>query len=142
MEKQIKKEDKIKKIISEKKIKVSHRFVSALSLVSILGFIGIVSYALFNFNLNNYVEALLMLTIGTGLILEANINSLKSINVEGLTKNNFTHLTTMIIGGIAVLAGIFSFPGIRIENPSFLAVKGIISIIAIIFIIIQTWVIE
>ena len=142
MEKQVKKDDKIKRFVSEKKIKVSHRFVTALSLVSILGFIGIVSYTLFGFDLNNYVEASLMFIIGVGLILEANLNTLKLIKIEGLTRNNFTHLTTIIIGAIAVLAGVFSFPGIRIETHSFLAIKGIISLIAIIFIIIQTWVVE
>ena len=41
-------------------------------------------------------------------------------------------------------AAIFSFPllKIQIENPSFFAIKGIISIIAIAIIIIQTWIIE
>ena len=52
------------------------------------------------------------------------------------------NLTTIIIGLIAIIAGIFSFPLIKIINPSFLAIKGIISIIAIAVIIIQTWIID
>jgi hypothetical protein len=48
----------------------------------------------------------------------------------------------LIVGGIAVIAGILSLPQINIQNPAFLAVKGIISILAIIFIILQTWVAE
>lgn len=124
-----------------RKIKLTHRFVTALSIVSILGFLGIVSETLFNHNLSGYVEAGLMLVIGVGMVLEANLGEIKTIR-QGLNSSNFTHLTTMIIGAIAVLAGIFSLPFIRVETPGFLAIKGIVSIIAIIVIIIQTWVMD
>ena len=123
------------------KAKVSQKFVTALAIVSILGFSGVVSQSFFNFDSSDYIESFLMLIIGTGLIIEAKIKKLKSLS-RGLTSNNITHLTTIIIGLIAIIAGIFSFPLIRIINPSFLAIKGIISIIAIAVIIIQTWIIE
>jgi len=109
--------------------------------VSILGFSGIVSQSFFDFNVNNYVESFLMLTIGIGLIVEAKIKKLKSLS-RGITSNNITHLTTVIIGLIAIIAGIFSFPLIKMTNPCFVAIKGIISIIAIAVIIIQTWIID
>ena len=125
----------------EGKVKVSQKFVSALAVVSILGFLGIVSQTIFEYDLSYYIESLLMLIIGAGLIVESKIRKLKSIE-KGITSNNLTHLTTVIIGGIAVIAGIFSFPPIRIVNPAFLAIKGIISIIAIIVIIVQTWAID
>ena len=128
-------------IPQDKQIKISQRFVTALSIVSILGFLGIISQTIFNFDSAHHVEALLMFIIGLGLILEAKLKRIKSVS-QGFTSNNITHLITIIIGAIAILAGIFSFPGIRFENPSFLAIKGIISIIAIIIIIIQTWVID
>ncbi|MBU0906946.1 MAG: hypothetical protein KKE05_02190, partial [Nanoarchaeota archaeon] len=73
--------------------------------------------------------------------LEANFEKIRSIKY-GLNSGNFTHLTTAIIGAIAIVAGIFSLPPLRVEAPGFLAVKGIISIIAIIVIVIQTWVID
>jgi hypothetical protein len=130
------------KDLSGGKIRVSSNFVNALSIVSILSFVGIVSYTLFDYNLNHFVEAFLMIIIGLGLVLEARWKKLRTISKKGITPYNFTHLTTVIIGFIAVIAGIFSLPSIRIENPSFLAIKGIVSIIAIVFIIIQTWFIE
>jgi len=123
------------------KVKISHRFITALSIVSILGFAGIVSQTLFNFNLENYVEALLMIIVGGGLIFEARAKNLKTI-AKGLNTNNFTHLTTVIIGVIAIFSGIFSFPQIRITFPGFEAIKGIMAVIAIIVIIIQTWVVD
>ena len=127
---------------SGKKIKVSESFVIALAIVSILGFVGIVSGSLFNKNINSYVESLLMIIIGIGLIVEAEIKKLKNLKRQGITPRNFTHLTTAVIGIFAFLSGVLSFPAINLQNSSFLAIKGIVSIIAIIFIIIQTWVIE
>jgi len=135
----IKKAEKIKE---KRKLKLSRKFIYALSLVSILGFVGIISETFFEYNLHFYVESLLMLIIGMGMIFESKSKSLISIKDTGLTSSNFTHLTTVVIGTIAILAGIFSFPQIRIENSSFLAIKGIISVIAIIVIIVQTWVVE
>ena len=126
----------------DRKVKVSHKFVIALAIVSILGFLGIVSQTLFNKDVSIYIESLWMIVMGVGLIIEANIKRLRNLSKTGLNSNNFTHLTTIIIGIMALFAGILSFPLINIQNPSFLAIKGIISIIAIVFIIIQTWVVK
>ncbi|MBU3940891.1 MAG: hypothetical protein KKH88_03130 [Nanoarchaeota archaeon] len=124
------------------KSKLSHKFIMILAIVSILGFAGIVSETIFNRNINLHVQALWMIAIGIGMITEAQIKSLKSLKVEGLTPNNFAHLTTAIIGLVTILAGVFSFPHFGVVNPSFHAIRGIVSIIAIIVIIIQTWFIE
>jgi len=123
------------------KPKVSSKFITILSIVSILGFLGIVTETLFNLKITYHIEALWMFIIGIGFIFETDrkqINTLKN----GINPNNFAHLTTLVIGIVAILAGFLSFPGIRIETPAFLAIKGIISIIAILVIIIQTWVID
>jgi len=122
-------------------VRISQKFVTALAIVSILGFFGIVSQSFFDFDSGKYIESFLMLIIGVGLIIEAKVKKLKSLSKK-LTSNNITHLTTVIIGLIAIIAGIFSFPAINFSNPSFVAIKGIISIIAIAVIIIQTWIIE
>jgi len=125
----------------ERKVKISSRFVTTLAIVSILGFVGIVSQTLFEFDMGHYIESFWMFIIGIGMMIEAKIGKLKTIS-QGITSNNFTHLTTIIIGILAILAGIFSFPAIRIETPAFLAIKGIVSIIAIMVIILQTWIVD
>ena len=130
----------MKKVV-EGKVKISSKFITTLAIVSIIGFMGIISQTLFNFDMNQYVESLWMFIIGIGMMIEAKIRRLKTLP-EGITPNNFTHLTTIIIGVLAILAGIFSFPFIRIETPAFLAIKGIVSIIAIIVIILQTCVVD
>ncbi len=127
---------------SKFKVTASDKFVMILAIVSIIGFAGIVSYTLFEFNINDYLEPLWMIVIGIGFIIEAKFDTLKKIRVEGLNPTNFTHLTTLIIGVIAIFAGIFSIPAIRIEATGFLAVKGILSLVAIVVIIAQTWLVK
>lgn len=124
------------------KVTASDKFVMILAIVSIIGFAGIVSYTLFDFNIEGYVEPLWMIVIGIGFIIEAKFDTIKKIRVEGITPTNFTHLTTLIIGVIAIFAGIFSIPQIAIEATGFLAVKGILSLIAIVVIIAQTWLVK
>jgi len=127
---------------SELKTKASHKFIMILAVISIISFLGIVSSTLFDFSLGFYIEALWMLVIGIGFLIEGQIHRLKNIRTEGLTPRNFTNITTVVIGVIAIVTGIFSLPQIRIENSGFLAVKGIASLVAIVIIIIQTWIVE
>jgi hypothetical protein len=123
-----------------KKTQISTVFLSALSILSILGFVGIISDSLFDFNLNPYLEAALMVIVGLALILEAQVSKLRTI-VRGLTHENFSKLITVIIGIIAIFAGIFSLPRIEFTNPAFVAIKGILAVIAIVIIVIQSWVV-
>lgn len=124
------------------KSKLSHKFVMILAIVSILGFMAIISETIFNKDIEMHIQALWMVAIGIGMIAEAEIKSLRKIPDEGLTPNNFTHLITTIIGAITIVVGIFSFPNFNIINPTFHAMRGIISIIAIIVIVVQTWLVE
>ena len=71
---------------------------------------------------------------------ESVITEMKKIKKGGLTPEALGKITMIIVGSLAIIAGILSLPQIDIQNPSFLAVKGIISILAIVFIILQTWV--
>lgn len=122
-------------------VNVSEKFILALAIVSIIGFVGIVSETLFERDISFYVEALWLIIIGIGFILEVRFRKLKSIS-KGINSNNFTNMTTLVIGGVAIIAGIFSFPFFRIDSPGFLAVKGIVALIAIITIFIETWVVK
>ena len=91
---------------------------------------------------DNYIESLLLITLGTGLILETSLKELKKIKKQGLTPEVLGKITMIVVGALAIIAAVLSIPQINIEHPTFLAIKGIVSILAIIFIIIQTWVSE
>lgn len=133
---------KLEKKDSKFKVTASDKFVMILAVVSIIGFAGIVSYTLFDIHVEDYVEPLWMIVIGIGFIIEAKLETIKKIKYEGITPTNFTHLTTLIIGVIALFAGVFSIPQIAIEATGFLAVKGILSLIAIVVIVAQTWLVK
>jgi len=124
----------------EREKKASRTFIIALSVVSIIGFLSIMLESLFYIKINNYIETLWLFTLGLGLIFETSIKELKSVKKKGLTSNYLGKITMVVVGSIAIIAGILSLPQIDIQNPSFLAVKGIISILAIVLIILQTWI--
>jgi len=124
------------------KSKVSRNFVIALSIVSIIGFASIMLNSLFYLDISKYIDTLWLITLGLGFVLEASFKKIKEIKKAGLTPEILGEITMLVLGFIAIIAGAISIPQINIQNPSFLAVKGIISILAIIFIILQTWVTE
>jgi len=141
------KKKEVEKIKKEKpkceaKRKTSKSFVIALSVVSIIGFLSIALESLFSVNMKGYIETLWLVVLGFGLILETTIKELKLIKKKGLTPEYLGKITMIVVGSIAIIAGILSLPQINILNASFLAVKGIISVLAIIFIILQTWITE
>lgn len=126
----------------KKRSRASKNFIIALSIVSIIGFLSITTQSLFNFSFENYIESLWLVTLGTALILETSFKELKRIKRQGLSPDMLGKITMIVVGALAIVAAILSIPQISIINPTFLAIKGIISILAIIFIIIQTWVNE
>jgi hypothetical protein len=126
---------------TKKRTGVSHVFVSVLAIVSIMGFAAIISESWFGFRLNLYIESLILLVLGIGFILESDPKMIFKKRKE-VDKINFGRLTTFVVGCLAIIAGILSFPYINIQHYVFLSIKGLISFIAIIFIIIQTWLIK
>lgn len=123
-----------------KKSNASKNFVIALSIVSIIGFLNIMTESIFSFSFVDYIESLWLLTLGLGLVFETSISELRAIKRRGLNSEMLGKITMIVVGSLAIIAAILSLPQIRIINPTFLAIKGIISILAIIFIIIQTWI--
>ena len=121
---------------------ISTPFVNVLAIISILGFAGIISLALFTKNIESYIESFWLMIMGFGFMIESSPIQLYESIQNKLTNRNFSSLTTFIVGVIAALAGLLSLPEIGIQSQAFEAIKGVISIIAIIFIIVQTWVIK
>lgn len=129
-----------KKEWMERKVSVSHRFILILTIVSILGFLGIVSQTIFGKDIQRQVEALWLIIIGVGLMMEMEIGQLRSLKTRGLNSTNFARVITAVIGIVAAAAGVLSFSASGLSNPGFDAAKGIISIVAIVIIVIQTWI--
>jgi len=130
-------------MVKKKKRKKSKlAFVSILAIVSIFGFLGIISKSFFDYDMNLLIESLILLTIGVGFIIESRPKILSKKIKKGLDNANFSRMITFVIGSLAVFSGILSLPFIDLQHFVFLAIKGVISIVAILFIVIQTWIVE
>ncbi len=136
--KKIKKEPGPKKKIS----RVSSHFVYILAIVSIIGFLGIIVDSFFEVNIDAYVSFLWLIVMGIGFILISKPKDLYEGTRVGFDETKVSRLTAFIIGILAIVAGVLSIPQINIQHPVFLAIKGVVSIISIIFIVIQTWIIQ
>lgn len=118
--------------------KNSQKFVIALSIFSILGFLDVLLRSVFSLSLKDYMDFALMIILGIALLFDSDFKILRSLK-QGLSQENFTHLIVAIIAGIAILSGVFSLPQLFIDHHMFLSIKGIVALIAIIVIIVQTW---
>lgn len=114
------------------------KFTSILAIISIIGFLEIVSSNFFNFSFADYIEFLWLALMGVGFIIGSKPKKIHKKNVD----ESITDITSLVIGIIAIIAGILSIPQVGINHPVFQATKGVVSVIAIIFIAIQTWIVR
>lgn len=126
----------------QQKKKHSTTFVYIMSLVSIMGFLGIMMDSFFYINLDSYIASVWLLIMGVGFIIESKPKKLYQNNKNKIMDSEIAGLTTFVIGFLALIAGVLSIPQIDLQHHVFLAVRGVISVIAILFIIIQTWIVR
>ena len=127
---------------TSKKSKISTKFVSILAIISIFGFTEILLQNFFNISIQEYSTFAWLLIMGIGFLLVAQPKNLYKTSQKAFNETSFSRLTTFVIGCMAIIAAVLSFPLINIEHPILFATMGVISIISIIFIVFQTWVIR
>lgn len=131
-----------KKIQKTTKEKTKIRFSGTLAVISIIGFIEIIIQSFFQISLSDYSSFLWLLVMGIGFILVTEPVKLYRASKEDFGEMFFTRLTTFVLGCMAIIAGILSLPFIKIDHPILFATMGVISIISIIFIVFQQWIIK
>ena len=124
-----------------KKLKISSALGYSLAIISIVGFLGIIAsvFAGFDFITQN-TAGIILIVLGFGLAVEGQIKKWKQFKGDGYSSTEITHVITGLIGIIAVFVGFLSLIGL--SGATLLATQGIISIIAVVIIILQTWVVE
>ncbi len=132
----------MKEKVKKQKRRISTKFTWVLALISIVGFLEIILHSFFDYSLQDYSSFFWLIIMGAGFLIIARPKKIYDKSKEGFTELSFYRLTTFVIGLLALIAGFLSLPQFNLIHPIFLAIKGVISIIAIIFIIIQTWVIR
>jgi len=129
------------KPIKEKR-KVSTKFAGILALISITGFVEIILTQFFEISIREYSAFFWLIIMGIGFIIISKPKHLYATSKKKFDEESFSRLTTFVIGVMAIIAAILSFPSVNIVHPILSATMGIISIISIIFIIVQTWIIK
>lgn len=119
-------------------------FNMILAVVSIIGFMSIIIRTFSGTDASKFMDMLLLLLIGAGILLKMDLTKLSDLKEDGLTSAQFSRIIGIIIAVLAMLTGLFNVvPSDRIHNWSgFMAIKGIVAIIAIIVIVIETWVLR
>jgi hypothetical protein len=136
-----KKAVKTKEEVKEEK-KISRIFVIALSLISILGFFSIISENLFEYSIEVFIEPLWLMIMGVAFIIESNPKELFIQIRDNLDEKNFNRITTLVIGAVAFVSGLLTVPMFAVDHFIFNAMKGLVSFVAVLFIIIETWIIK
>jgi len=134
------KKPQTKKQVKKKKEKrkIAIGFASILAIVSIIGFLDITLTSFFEFSFQSYMSFFWLCLMGVGFII---ISKPKRL-IRQKKDDSVTDITALVVGVLAIIAGVLSLPFLAISHPVFFAIKGVISIIAIIFIALETWVVK
>lgn len=121
--------------------KITTAFAYSLAIISILGFVSIILNSWFEFDfITKYTAGLILIVLGIGLIFESQIRRWKYIRRTGITNDELAHIVTGIVGILSLVIGfldIIGFSSIKFES-----IKGLISLIAIVVITIETWLVK
>jgi len=118
------------------------KFIFFLILIDLTGFASIASDNLFGENLLAYSEFAWIILFSLGMIMISDVKKIAKIRYKGFKSDNFASLVTFIIGVMAFIVSIFSLPQINLTSPILSSIKGIIALIAIIYVIFEAWVIK
>ncbi len=120
------------------KNKITPTFLIVLAIASIIGFLAIISDAFFGLDLGKYTPSILMILFGIAFLVEGQVRFwFSKFSRGGFSSTEISHIVTGVMGVIAILVGILSF--LITENAVFDSLRGIISVVAIIVIIIETF---
>lgn len=121
-----------------RKQKVTKALLMSLAVISILGFLAIMSNVWFKFNfISDNLESFLLIIIGFGLVVEGQVRKWSKFPQGGISSNELAHIITGIVGIFSLVIGFLDLLGVT--GSTILNAKGIISSIAIVMIIIETW---
>ena len=120
--------------------KVTSTFLYSLAVVSILGFGAIILKSFFDIDfLTTNMSSLILIVLGFGLVFEGKIKKWLKFKRGGIQGDEITHIVTGVVGFLAIITGVID---LLIDHINIEAIKGIIAVIAVVIIIVQTWVVD
>jgi|GEM_PF-4912972 len=119
-----------------------HKFLFFLIMIDLTWFASVVFDNLFGMTLQDYGEFAWILLFSLGMIIISDVKKIINIGRRGIRSDNFSSLVTFIIGVMALVVSILSLPQINVESPVLNSIKGIIALIAIMYVILEAWIIK
>ena len=118
------------------------KFLFFLILIDLTWFASVVSDNLLGMNLQDYGEFAWILLFSLGMIIISDVKKMMSIKRRGFRSDNFSSLVTFIIGVMAFVVAILSLPQFNLTSPIMSSIKGILASIAIIYVILEGFIIK
>lgn len=118
-------------------------FRQLLAVVSILGFLSILFNSLFEVNAAGWIDSVLFVLIGVGLMIIGGVRMVWKYFENGLTDVEISKILTIIVGIFSTIVGILIMPvdpfGVM-DAPQLGGVKAVIAVLTITIIMVETWV--
>jgi len=118
-------------------------FETGLAIASLFAAIALAFSSFTSFvNISQYQTSVLLIVLGSAIMLQGQILTMKKWLQDGVQGKEFTFLITVIVGLFAVISGILKLPFFDITSTKVDAFVGLMAVIVAIFIAIQTWVMK
>jgi len=118
------------------------KFLFFLIMIDLSGFAIAAFYNLAGINLKGYNEFAWTLLFSLGMIIISDVKKIIGMGRKGIRTDNFSSLVTFIIGVLAFVVAILSLPQFNIISPTMSAVKGIVALIAVSYVIIEAFIVK
>lgn len=115
------------------------RFTQFLAVISILGFLSILLVNIAGIDIGDWVNALVFVILGAGLMISGGWKLFFARFKDGLTKSETNKVVTIVVGFASLLVGLLDLPVFMIQFSWMSGVKVIISVIAIVVISVEAW---
>jgi len=118
------------------------KFLFFLIMIDLSGFAIAALYNLLGLNLKAYSEFAWTLLFSLGMIIISDVKKIIGMGRKGVRTDNFSSLVTFIVGILAFIVAILSLPQFNLVSPTMSAVKGIVALIAVSYVIIEAFIVK
>lgn len=122
--------------------KAYKKFLFFLILIDLAWFSSVAADNLLGLKLQEYGEFAWTFLFAMGMIIVSDLKKVFGITAKGISSENFSSIVTFMIGVLALITAVLSLPQIALDNPVMRAVKGIVALIAIIYVLLDALILE
>ena len=119
---------------------ITNTFLTALAVTSIISFLVVILGAFFQISIAQLVTPAIMIIFGLAFLVEGQIKFWFKFRHGGYSPTEITHIITGSLGFLSIIVGIVSF--FVQGNTIFTALQGVIASIAVVVIIVETWIVK